>query len=335
MAEAEGVRVASIESIRDLELFQLVVELGSFTEAAFAAGVSQPAVSLAIKRLETRLGAALLDRQRFGAGGGLSVTPAGAILVQHTAAILEEINSVSRKIDELAEPDVYRVGLPPIVSAYLLGSLTIETLAARVGADLSVSSVGSQRLLAEIEQHRIDFGAIATAGRAPHIGGIETVKVASFPFLLAVSASHVLSASGSMSFDIVARQPGLRFVTLSRDFVHSQAAGSFLRERIAASRIIEVADIGAMKTVIASGIAVGLVASVAVTNDPRFHLIPLTQTDLPTFDVYLFNDVSRDAPSSHDAGVQAFIELVGENIGTPEVGSSPLGRVPPGIGGES
>lgn len=312
--------MASIENIRDLELFQLVVELGSFTEAASAARISQPAVSMAVKRLESRLGTPLVERHRFGAGGGLSVTPAGAVLMQHTAAILDQITSLSREIGELSAPEVYRVGLPPIVSAYLLGAHSIETLAARIGGDLSVSSVGSTRLLSQIAHHDVDFGAVAAVGRAPSIEGIETMKVASFPFALAVSAAHPLAAVDVMSLVDVVADPGLAFVTLSRDFVHSQAATAFLREHVHTSRIIEVADVGAMKSVIASGTAAGLLASVAMQDDPRFHAITVTNAELPTFDVYLFTDVSRESTGQPGAGAQAFRDLVDEHITRTEQG---------------
>lgn len=305
--------MATIENIRDLELFQLVAELGSFTEAAYAAGVSQPAVSLAIKRLETRLGTSLLDRQRFGAGGGVSVTPAGTVLVQHTAAILEHIDRLNSEIGHLSAPEAYRVGLPPIVSAYLLGANSMDALAARLGGDVSVSTVGSQRMLAEMRRHDIDFGAIATVGQAPQISGIETVRIASFPFTLAVSASHALSREPGISFDEAAAESSLRLVTLSRDYVHSQAANAFLRRRIAAGRILEVDTIGAMKGAIAAGTAVGLLASVAVDNDERLRSVSLAHTELPTFDVYLFTDVSRDS-ASRRPGAQAFLDLVGENL---------------------
>jgi DNA-binding transcriptional LysR family regulator len=47
-----------------LEFFLRVVEEGSFSKAADAAGRTQPAVSIAVRRLEEEIGASLFDRSR-------------------------------------------------------------------------------------------------------------------------------------------------------------------------------------------------------------------------------------------------------------------------------
>ena len=53
---------------RRLRMFLAVVEHGSFTAAAAAEHIAQPAVSVAVRELETELGAPLLVRTRRGAG---------------------------------------------------------------------------------------------------------------------------------------------------------------------------------------------------------------------------------------------------------------------------
>ncbi|NEG95794.1 LysR family transcriptional regulator [Bifidobacterium sp. SMB2] len=320
VVERGGGNVASIENIRDLELFQLVAELGSFTDAAAAAGVSQPTVSQAIKRLESRLGATLLQRQRFGAGGGLSLTAEGLIVVRHTAAILGELDALADDLDAAHAPDVYTVGLPPIISAYLLGDASIDMLADRLHGRISVQSVGSKRLMEQIERHDVDFGAVATIDARPDIGGIQSFKIASFPFELVHSAANPpepLRGRHDFDFGDETLFRGLRFVTLGDDFVHSKAVAEFLRTRIDVTQLIEVADVNTMKAIIASGLAVGLMASVAVGGDGRLSTLPVRGVDLPTFDVYVFNDETRDAGgqvAGRIDGAQAFLDVIGRNL---------------------
>lgn len=70
------------ESFRDLEIFQSAVREGSFSGAARSLGMTQPAVSLAIARLERQLGTTLFDRQSSGKRQGF-VTRTGEVLGKH------------------------------------------------------------------------------------------------------------------------------------------------------------------------------------------------------------------------------------------------------------
>jgi DNA-binding transcriptional LysR family regulator len=51
---------------RKVQFFLAAVRCGSLTEAAAELGVSQPALSKAIKALERSLGVPLMERGRFG-----------------------------------------------------------------------------------------------------------------------------------------------------------------------------------------------------------------------------------------------------------------------------
>ncbi|MBT1176787.1 LysR family transcriptional regulator [Bifidobacterium callimiconis] len=319
--------MASIDNVRDMELFQLVAELGSFTDAASAARVSQPTVSLAVKRLEQRLGATLVERHRFGAKGGISLTEAGLVVMRHTASILNELDRLSEELQETQRASRYNVGLPPIISAYLLGADSLDTLAHRLGGQVDVQSVGSQRLMRQIERHTVDFGAVASVDQAPSIGGIRTFRIASFPFVLAYAIGNPpqgLTAVGDRTvfdFSNTALVDSLRFVTLGDDFVHSKAATTFLRSQVDATRLIEVADVNTMKAIIASGLAVGLMASVAVDHDDRLASMPVVGVNLPDFDVYVFNDETREAAnrdgvedSGRETPSQTFLGIIGEHL---------------------
>src|SRR5215207_5393376 len=78
-----------------------VIDTGSFTEAAKVLRVSQPAISLAIKRLEDRMGTALLVRTRK------RITPSrpGELLAVGARLAFEALgNAVSQFANEHAEP---------------------------------------------------------------------------------------------------------------------------------------------------------------------------------------------------------------------------------------
>jgi DNA-binding transcriptional LysR family regulator len=85
-----------------------VVELRSFTKAAQSLGVTQPAVSAQIKRLQGLLGSELLDKS----APGVSLTPKGEIVVNEARRML----SINDRLVQLAGPEpakrTLRVGVP-------------------------------------------------------------------------------------------------------------------------------------------------------------------------------------------------------------------------------
>src|SRR4051794_41548701 len=73
-----------------------VVDRASFSQAAEQLGVTQPAVSLAIRALEKRLGATLLDRS----GRTVQPTEAGRAAYRHAQRILGAEEDLLRALDE-------------------------------------------------------------------------------------------------------------------------------------------------------------------------------------------------------------------------------------------
>ena len=81
---------------RGLRSLVAAAEAGSFTAAAADLGVGQPALSHAVRRLEERLGVALLDRSRLG----VTPTPTGADLLATVAPAFRSIDeAVARTAD--------------------------------------------------------------------------------------------------------------------------------------------------------------------------------------------------------------------------------------------
>lgn len=93
--------------LRTLRYFVAVAEELHFGRAARRLHISQPPLSRAVKRLETDLGARLLDRSP----NGVSLTPAGAVLLDEARALLLRADRVRGRVSEAAGPAVLTVGI--------------------------------------------------------------------------------------------------------------------------------------------------------------------------------------------------------------------------------
>ena len=81
----------------ELRVIAVLSEVGSLTAAAQALGMSQPAVSQRIKRVETRLGVPVIERS----GRGIRLTSAGQILAEHGRKVVDEIDAALEKIEQI------------------------------------------------------------------------------------------------------------------------------------------------------------------------------------------------------------------------------------------
>ncbi|QBE49889.1 LysR family transcriptional regulator [Leucobacter triazinivorans] len=88
--------LGSIDST-ELRILHALATTGSLTAAAASLGLSQPAVSQRIKRVETRLAVPLIERS----GRGIRLTPAGRILADHGRTVVAEIDAAIAAIDDL------------------------------------------------------------------------------------------------------------------------------------------------------------------------------------------------------------------------------------------
>jgi len=86
-------------NITQLKTFVAVVEHGSFSEAARAMGLSQPAVTMQVQALESDVNVMLLDRRYRK----VDVTEAGRMLLPFARRILDEVAEARSAIDELGD----------------------------------------------------------------------------------------------------------------------------------------------------------------------------------------------------------------------------------------
>src|SRR5688500_1412930 len=95
-------------SPRQIEVFRMVMRLGSANRAAAALHVSQPAVTQLLQQMEERAGLRLFART----GGKLMPTPEAHALMEEVERVYEGLEAVQRKIVALQshEDQVLRIG---------------------------------------------------------------------------------------------------------------------------------------------------------------------------------------------------------------------------------
>ncbi|CAN1496684.1 LysR Transcriptional regulator [Rhabdaerophilaceae bacterium] len=146
-------------SIRQLRYFEALANHGHFGRAAEACSISQPALSVQIREIESLLGAPLVERS----GRQTRLTPLGEEFANRARVIL-------RKVDELAElaqtshgvpVGRLRIGVIPTVAPYCLPRLMQQLTAHFPAIDLLPREAVTQKLLEDLVEHRLDAAIVA------------------------------------------------------------------------------------------------------------------------------------------------------------------------------
>ena len=130
-----------------------VVELRSFTKAAQSLGVTQPAVSAQIKRLQHLLGSELLDKS----APGVTLTEKGHVVLKYARRLL----SINDQMLDLAasrpSAEPLRIGIPGELDDMLLPAALAQLRAHSLRRRLHIRSEGSDHLLRGLEEGELDL----------------------------------------------------------------------------------------------------------------------------------------------------------------------------------
>lgn len=193
-------------SLRQIEVFIAVLEEGGFSAAGERLGMVQPAVSIAVRKLEENAGVRLLDRS----GSRVQSTHEGALFLNHARMIRAEIVSMERQLRELRSLDAghIKIAAPPIASAVLLPGLAKEFLAAHPGVRVSTIEDSSENIAARLRARDLDLGIIAGAHDT---AGLDVVLVEQHPIVAWTSAQSPLARETELDWKRILEEPLILF----------------------------------------------------------------------------------------------------------------------------
>ena len=179
---------------RRLLTFRAVAHERSFTRAAAALALTQPSVSQQIAALETELGARLLDRRP----GGLALTQAGAVLLEHADAIAARLDLADAQLAELAATAAATLRLGAFSSALadLVPAAVQHLQDHHPGTAVTVEEVGSEEAVARTRAGDLHLALAFQDAAAPRRepDGLERLDLARERFLVALPPGHRLAA---------------------------------------------------------------------------------------------------------------------------------------------
>lgn len=140
-----------------LRHFVRVAELNSFTRAALAVRLSQPALSRSIARLEEELGQPLLERR----SRGVALTDAGHLLLGRARQILTLVEDARTEISDDGETGRIRIAAIPTIAPYFLPEQLRRFQHQCPQAQMIIQEDTTDRLLKRVTDGDIDIAIAA------------------------------------------------------------------------------------------------------------------------------------------------------------------------------
>jgi LysR family transcriptional regulator, hydrogen peroxide-inducible genes activator len=242
-----------------------------FGRAAEACFISQPTLSVSIKKLEEELDIKLFERS----ANEVSITPLGEEIVRQAQSVLEQaavIKEIAKRgKDPLAGP--LRLGVIYTIGPYLLPALVREVIERTPQMPLMLQENFTVRLLEMLRTGEIDCAILAEP--FPDTG-LAMAPLYDEPFLIAVPSNHALAARESISSEELKEQTMLLLGTghCFRDHV-LEVCPEYARFSSHAEGIrksFEGSSLETIKHMVAAGMGITVVPRLSVPNEALAHM---------------------------------------------------------------
>ena len=163
-------------TLKQFRYFEALARHGHFGRAAEASGISQPALSVQIRELETALGAVLFER----APRQVRLTAFGETFAGRVRDILRSVDDLGdlARVSQGALSGRLRLGVIPTVAPYLLPSLIRCLAEAYPALDLDIRETVTPNLLEEMRDGRLDAAIVALPVSEPSLTEVALLSEA-------------------------------------------------------------------------------------------------------------------------------------------------------------
>ncbi|CAM3287816.1 LysR family transcriptional regulator [Lactiplantibacillus plajomi] len=255
---------------RDLKYFCCLVETGSYTETAERFQVTQPAISAALKRLETDYETTLLTQRNHRAK--LETTPAGRVLYVKATRLLKELTQVALEVKN-ANAGQVRLGLSTVAGGIWLPRMIKQFIKYDLLDQVTTQVADSERLLTSLRDGKLDAAVFSTL-IPEKSSDLRLTTLEEHQFSLIVNTAHPLSQMRAIRSQDLKDVP---IIGRPKATVLHMALAQFCHEGGVRPNIVyEAATNALVEGLVAQNVGVGLVMTGSVVLSPQVVSVPIT-----------------------------------------------------------
>ncbi len=256
--------------LKQLRYFHEIVRLGSFTRAAESLYVAQPAVSIAIRKLEAELELTLFHRH----DRKVTLTDEGQRLLPHAQRILQTFHDAQLEMQELKglNRGEVRVGIPGMLGSYYFPPILMAFRHRYPHLNLIVLEGGTWQLQQMLEAGELDLAVIVRDFVPPEVEARTFLRE---EMRVIVARDHPLASKSSISLQEFFQE---ELVMFRPGYFHRKIIDQLAHEAGVNPNIgFETNLLPLIKSIIKQGFGISTLLTMVVKEDTDLVDLPFTQ----------------------------------------------------------
>ena len=266
-------------NLRDLKYIVEVARERNFARASAKVFVSQPALSMQIKKLEETLGVEIFERDKQN----FLITPVGAEIIKKAEIILqesEEIKMIAKNSKDPHKGEI-RIGAFPTVASYFLPNFVKNIHKKFPHLKIFLIEAKSEELITKLRSGEIDCCLLTMPIKDDNLIG---EKIFSEKFLLATPKGHPFSKKSKIQIKELKKQE----LMLLEDghCMRDQALEICSMVKAFENKDFKATSLETLRQMVANGTGITLMPEIAVRNDDKISYVKIFNAPFRTIGMH-------------------------------------------------
>ena len=250
--------------LNQLSHFLAVAKAKNLTQAASQLGISQPALSRSIQKLESTIGEPLFERQPRG----VKLTELGSFLLVRAVQIRDLVDDTFAELSEASNRGQIRLAVIPTIAPYLLPSLLRHFGKKHPEIQIQVEEDTTSNIVRLCKEGEVDLAIVALPINERYL---ETKPLFEDELVLVVPKGHSLAAKRRIWLSDIQEFP---FITLDRQHCLSDNIAEFCnRQSVAPITIERTNQLATIQELVALQHGISIIPAMAQKLDKSSHRV--------------------------------------------------------------
>ncbi|HDG1674034.1 TPA: LysR family transcriptional regulator [Kluyvera cryocrescens] len=263
-------------SLKQLQYFVTLAQLRHFTDTANRLAISQPALSSALRQIETVIGGKLVNRT----ASAVTLTELGAAILPHAQRVLSVAQMAFQDIEQIVEAGgdgTVRIGLIPSVSSLLFPLLPEALAQAFPRLRVEFHDRTNDTLARDLQSGQIDFGVGAIDSSLPE--DLQLFPLREDPLVAVLHVDDPLGGQPHLPWKLLV---GRDIAMFSKGNIQRLVGALVESQRLTLNTRYQVDYIETLYGLVRSKLAVGILPQLYTTHlqDPALRVAQLQQPAL-------------------------------------------------------